>query len=104
MGYPTKIMTCCYCGARAALVLKKNGRHALSCGSCGAPLHDLKMLPRDKSGDRELVRPSRVRTDKPKKVTKSKSHSKSKPRKKKRKGFWKEFVEEAFDFVEDIFD
>ena len=42
----TKIATCCYCGARAALVLNK-AQHELSCASCGAPLHDLKMLRAD---------------------------------------------------------
>jgi hypothetical protein len=40
-----KIATCCYCGTRAALVLRGNDRHELSCSSCGAPLHNLKMLP-----------------------------------------------------------
>ena len=40
-----KIATCCYCGTRAVLVLRGKERHELSCSSCGAPLHDLKMLP-----------------------------------------------------------
>ncbi|MGR3572550.1 hypothetical protein [Brevirhabdus sp.] len=44
MGQDTKIATCCYCGTRAALVLKGTTRHELSCGSCGAPLHNLKQL------------------------------------------------------------
>ncbi len=39
-----KIATCCYCGTRAALVLKGTQRHELACASCGAPLRDLKML------------------------------------------------------------
>ncbi len=43
--YPTKIATCCYCGSRAALTLDE-GRHELACASCGAPLRDLKMLPK----------------------------------------------------------
>jgi len=54
MGYPNKIVTCCYCGTRAALVLTGKTRHELACSSCGAPLHDLKMLPKDRSGDGEL--------------------------------------------------
>ena len=99
MTYPTKIMTCCYCGTRAALVLKKSGRHELMCRTCGAPLHDLKRLPLDKTGDRELVRPSPVRMAKP--VRKRKSSTR-KP--KKRKGFFKDWIEEAVDFIEDIFD
>ena len=41
----TKIATCCYCGTRAALVLRGEGRHELSCASCGAPLHLMKNLP-----------------------------------------------------------
>ncbi|MDJ0822410.1 MAG: hypothetical protein QNJ09_11465 [Paracoccaceae bacterium] len=44
----TKIATCCYCGARTALVLRGKERHELSCASCGAPLHDMKMLRADK--------------------------------------------------------
>ncbi len=40
----TKIATCCYCGTRAALVLE-GGRHELSCGTCGAPLHLMKAMP-----------------------------------------------------------
>lgn len=45
MGGPvTKIATCCYCGTRAALVLRGKDRHELACANCGAPLHALKML------------------------------------------------------------
>ena len=40
-----KVATCCYCGTKAALVLRGKSRHELACGSCGAPLHHLKMLP-----------------------------------------------------------
>lgn len=96
---PHKIATCCYCGTRAALVLKGRQRHELACSSCGAPLHDMKMLPRDKTGDRELVRPSPVRVAKPVKL--------KKPKKKKRKSRWLrlgDMMEDAFDLVEDIFD
>ncbi|MFD3191960.1 hypothetical protein ACFMPD_17090 [Sedimentitalea sp. HM32M-2] len=48
MPQPTKIATCCYCGTRAALILTGQVRHELSCATCGAPLHDLKMLRRDR--------------------------------------------------------
>lgn len=41
----TKIATCCYCGTKAALVLRGKDRHELSCSNCGAPLRALKMLP-----------------------------------------------------------
>ena len=103
MGYPSKIVTCCYCGARAALVMPKHGRHELACSRCGAPLHDLKMLLVAKTGERELIRHSPIRT--------AKSHNSKKPKKKspKRKKsknsfkFLKNVFEEAFDFIEDIF-
>ena len=98
----TKIATCCYCGTRAALVLKGRERHELSCSSCGAPLHDMKMLRKDRDGPRDLVPSSRARLDGPPKPYKSK---KSKPAKRKRrKGLLKEIFEEAFDVIEDIFD
>ena len=41
----TKIATCCYCGTKAALVLRGKDRHELTCSNCGAPLRALKMLP-----------------------------------------------------------
>ncbi|NRB04098.1 MAG: hypothetical protein HRU30_12635 [Rhodobacteraceae bacterium] len=102
MAYPTKVVTCCYCGSRSALVLKGKTQHELACGSCGAPLHDLKMLPQDRTGDRELVKPSRSvgyaagKVKKPKKAKK-----KSKKSSMKRFGG---FFEDAFDIIEDIFD
>jgi len=40
----TKVATCCYCGTRAALVLRGRERHELACSSCGAPLHEMKQL------------------------------------------------------------
>ncbi|MEX0310626.1 MAG: hypothetical protein AB3N17_10315 [Tateyamaria sp.] len=98
MAHPTKIATCCYCGTRAALVLTGRDRHELACSNCGAPLHDLKKLPKDMSGDRELVRPSRPRTP-------SKPAPKPKKKKyKKKKSRWADVFEDAFDIIEDIFD
>ena len=102
MGYPTKVTTCCYCGARAALVLKGKTRHELACSSCGAPLHDLKMLPKDRSGDRELVKPSRTTGAYAQRSAKPKKH-----KKKKKKSFFGRFgdvFDDAFDVIEDIFD
>ncbi|WP_299502628.1 hypothetical protein [uncultured Roseobacter sp.] len=104
MAYATKIATCCYCGTRAALVLGRN-RHELACSSCGAPLHDLKRLPRDHPGKTELVRPSAVR--KSSRGTEENWQRKRKPHKKskkRRKGFVQHLFEEAFDVIEDIFD
>ena len=99
----TKIATCCYCGARAALILEA-GRHELMCSSCGADLHNLKNLPIKKSdapdwrlasgpsapgggfgsGGGAMARPGK----------------KKKKKKKKAKGFFKDL----FDEIEDIFD
>lgn len=92
MAYPNKIATCCYCGTRAALVLDK-GRHELACSSCGAPLHDLKMLRKSAKGDRELVHRKSASVPKPRKQ-----------KKKKRKGLFRDILEEAFDLIEDIID
>ena len=98
LGYPHKIVTCCYCGTRAALVLRGKTRHELSCSSCGAPLHDLKMLPKHRTGRREPVdarRPRPAHVDRQPKPAKP-------PRRRKR--FVKKLFEEAFDLLEDIFD
>lgn len=99
----SKIATCCYCGTRAALVLRGEGRHELSCSACGAPLHDLKMMPQEKARQPKMV----------KKTSKSqyggvayKKKHKSKPSKKpkKRKGFMERMFDEAWDAIEDVFD
>ena len=96
-----KIATCNYCGTRAALVLDR-ARHELTCSSCGAPLHDMKALPKAKTaashgkprpmplprqpydGDRRRAAPARPR--------------------KRRKGLGRRVMEEIWDVVEDIFD
>jgi len=77
-------------------VLSGKDRHELACSSCGAPLHDLKVLPKSKRGDRELVRPSKLRAQQTSKSKKKKS--------KRRKSRWSTIFEDAFDIVEDIFD
>jgi hypothetical protein len=87
--------------------MKETGRHELACSRCGAPLHELKMLPVRKTAapkpDRELVRPSAVRTQRPKALVKK--QKKKKPRKSLRPfKFLKDAFEDAFEFVEDIFD
>jgi len=103
-----KIATCCYCGTRAALVLSGEGRHELACSSCGAPLHDLKMLPKSPSGataraatparpgPRKAPNPTHPRQPHPKAV-------KAKKRK-KRKGLFRDLLEDAWDVIEDIID
>ena len=104
MPHATKIATCCYCGTRAALVLKGKERHELACANCGAPLHELKKIPSDAKGDRELVSPSAIRKSK----KKPKKHRASKKRKSSLKDFvaykfW-DAAEDVFDDVFDIFD
>ncbi len=86
---PSKIATCCYCGTRAALVLKGKQRHELSCSSCGAPLHDLKMVPKRKLVDHKGSRVSgRAQMN----------------RKKKKKSLFSRVLDEAWDVIEDVFD
>ncbi|WP_322786915.1 hypothetical protein [Litoreibacter arenae] len=70
----------------------RNG-HELACGSCGAPLHEMKWL---KSPEREL----RKAAPAPQKFVR-----KPKPKKRKRsKPLWHRALEEVWDEIEDIFD
>ncbi len=92
-----KIATCCYCGTRAALTLRGKERHELACSNCGAPLHEMKMLRSDAVGDRELVRPSPIRSEPPK-------YDRKRRKKKKTKSLSRRFMEEVWDVAEDIFD
>ncbi|MFW5641845.1 MAG: hypothetical protein ACOCTP_01660 [Roseicyclus sp.] len=110
MKHQTKIATCCYCGSRQALRLTARDGHELACGSCGAPLHEMRWLKagRDESavkrsprrpaphgqGSPETGADPRGGRDRP-----------SRPkRRKRRKGFLREIVEEVFDVLEDIVD
>ena len=101
MPHTSKIVTCCYCGSRAALVLKGRERHELACSNCGAPLHELKMLRADARGERELVRPSPLRMA---------EHKPKKSRKKAKRGrslsqrFMAELKDAAEDILDDVFD
>lgn len=91
-----KIATCCYCGTRAALELRGKVQHELACSSCGAPLHDLKMMPIPEKSDapRHYSKPL-----KPKKAEKYYKKKKSK----KRKSWGKKLFDE-FDDIFDLFD
>ncbi|MGR3492637.1 MAG: hypothetical protein ACU0DW_11310 [Shimia sp.] len=100
MYHTTKVATCCYCGTRATLVLKGDERHELACSNCGAPLHDLKMLPTGRKAEKgELIDP-RLR----KRIETANRQPVKKKKKKKRKTLGKKLFEEAFDILEDIFD
>ncbi|MBY6162038.1 hypothetical protein KUV73_14205 [Mameliella alba] len=102
----TKITTCCYCGTRAALVLKGQIRHELSCAACGAPLHNMKKLKVEEApdpyADRKKARkvPAAVAGALPPRKARKSTHKKKKPK----KGLAYRFFDEAFDLLEDIFD
>ena len=95
-----KIATCCYCGARTMLKPTARDGHELACGSCGAPLHNLKWLkaPEPKRKPAKPAKPAHLTWQ-----TLPKKRKKSKP-KKRRKSFFSDMLEEAWDFAEDIFD
>ena len=95
-----KVATCCYCGAKAALVLRGQTRHELSCGNCGAPLSRMKMLPKAAA---PAAAPVHHTT---RKAAKSAPKSRRvKPKKRKyRKGLFRHVLEEIWGEIEDIFD
>ncbi len=104
MPHATKIATCNYCGTRAALVLTGAVRHELACSGCGAPLHDLKLMPAARGSERKTSKPARYgghdrydRPDTPKPARKP-------PKRKKRKSTARWILGEAVDLIEDIFD
>lgn len=97
----TKLATCSYCTARTLLKLTARDGHELACGSCGAPLHEMKWLkapvsqPRTERGGPK-VKPARAADwAKPRK---------SRKRRKRRIPSVKKIMEEVWDVVEDIFD
>lgn len=112
MSYNTKIASCNYCGTRAALVLRGRERHELVCSTCGAPLHDLKMMPssgKPSKRDRRAYGISHKPEPKPahpQKYEKKYDHrSEAKYRKKrKKKSLMRGLFSEAIDLIEDIFD
>ncbi len=88
-----KIATCCYCGTRAALKLTGEVQHELACGTCGAPLHNIKQMP--------------VKSRKPEKKQHYEapaSHRKPMKSKKKYKKKKKSFAAALFDELDDILD
>ena len=97
----TKIATCCYCGSKTMLKLTARSGHELACGRCGAPLHEMKALPVGRDTARKAVKRS---PPKPAKRRQYADDDRPRRRKKRRKPMWSRALEEAFDFVEDIFD
>ena len=96
----TKIATCCYCGSKTMLKLTARGGHELACGRCGAPLHEMKALPVTHGTGHKAKR------SRPAPGGRSPHDDDNRPRhkKKRRKPMWSRALEEAFEFVEDIFD
>ena len=70
--------------------------HELACGSCGAPLHEMKWLKSPKPHPTPRRQPTRFAAPKarPKRVKKEK----------RRKPLWMRGLEEAWDIIEDIID
>ena len=106
----TKIATCCYCGTRAALVLRGDVRHELACSSCGAPLHEMKRLQPETPGRPKTGRPKTPPHPFDGKEGRQAGHSdpwrdrRRKKKPKKRKSLKRKVLGEIFDIVEDIFD
>ena len=98
----SKMATCCYCGTRAALVLKGKERHELACSNCGAPLHELKMLRSDATQNSVTMRPAAI-------MNQHRERQYTKPRKRRKQRslaqrFMEEFWDKAEDLLDDIFD
>ncbi|EBA12757.1 hypothetical protein [Roseobacter sp. CCS2] len=98
----TKIATCCYCGTKAALVLRGKDKHELACSNCGAPLRALKMLPKQ-PGRAHVPDATPARPTKRKRVEKYPEYRKERPKKRKKsKGFGRRVMSEIWDVVEDV--
>ncbi len=97
----TKIATCCYCGTKAALVLKGKTKHELACSSCGAPLHAMKSLPQ--TTERARTPPAK----KPKRKydnTHTDRHAPRPHKRRKKKSFGKKVFSGLWDVIEDVVD
>ena len=93
----TKIATCCYCGQRTVLQLRNLPRRELSCGSCGAALHNLKPLP--------VTPKTRILHEKrPHPVSGYSQRKRKKHRQKAKFNPLRHLVHELFDELEDFFD
>ncbi|MEM7724140.1 MAG: hypothetical protein AAF376_17465 [Pseudomonadota bacterium] len=111
MAHQTKIATCSYCGSRQTLQLAARDGHELACGSCGAPLHEMKWLRPPKDGKpKKRSKPHKAPHghDIPREDWRGRpawhEDDYKRRRKKRRKPMWKKALEEAFDVIEDILD
>ncbi|MCE8516303.1 hypothetical protein KBY31_06220 [Ruegeria pomeroyi] len=97
-----KLVTCCYCGARATLAAGRSGM--LACEACGAPIQRVEAAP---ASERTKPAPVPLKPDVEQVVSQlqQKPDKKRKPKKqKKRKGLFSRALDEVWDKVEDIFD
>ncbi|KIN73129.1 hypothetical protein Z949_2312 [Sulfitobacter guttiformis KCTC 32187] len=84
------------------MLLMDTGHHTLSCGSCGAPLRSLKLMPTTAP----VAQPAVTHQPTPhtlRKLPKAAPAKRDKPLK-RRKGLFRKFAEEAFELIEDILD
>lgn len=95
--HTTKIATCSYCGARTVLQLTARSGHELACASCGAPIHEMKPLRLDRSGERRRP-PQGYLPDIP-----ARRPVPQKRKKQKGRRLWR-VLEEVADVIEDIID
>ena len=108
IGHSPKIATCRYCGVRAMLVLKGDSRHELACNSCGAPLHNMKQMPKA-SQEGPSVSHKKARKTKPAAAPRPYRPEPERPKRKpdkarRRKSLMSRVLSEAFDVIEDLLD
>jgi hypothetical protein len=97
----TKIATCCYCGTKAALVLRGNGRHELTCSNCGAPLRAMKSLPQtDARAAAPAAKPPKRKYDN----THTDRHAPRPHTRRKGKSFGRRAFAGFWDLIEDVVD
>lgn len=92
-----KIATCCYCGARSLLRLRGAVQHELSCGSCGAPIRQMKQMPA-----RPMARPAPKPS--PAKPAPERRQRRKNLRKKSPIRGVARLIDDLWDEIEDIFD
>lgn len=99
-----RLVTCCYCGARATLAADRSGM--LACEACGAPIQQVDsaaQAPRPATVPEPAAAAVVAAAERPAPKQAEKPEKKPKKRK-KRKGLFSRALEEVWDKVEDIFD
>lgn len=84
------------------MTLREGDRRELACASCGAPLHNLKMLRKDNAVKRGASQPTFERVQRAKSKSPSQQRRRKKPR--PRRSFAKWVLNEAIDVLDDVFD